>query len=116
MLASRFAMRILWGEELVLLYNDAYVPVLGPRKHPRAMGRPAQESFRELWDTVGPMFQRVLGGETLSLEDGSLPLDRRGFLEEGPSLLATTMPPCSSTRCLTIDNPSPRPPCWRVIF
>jgi signal transduction histidine kinase/ActR/RegA family two-component response regulator len=82
MLASRFAMRILWGEDLVLLYNDAYRPVLGPRKHPAAMGRPIEESYRELWDTVGPMFHRVLKGETLALDDGVLPLNRVGYLEE----------------------------------
>ena len=42
MLASRFAMRLLWGPEMILLYNDRYRPVLGPRKHPQAMGRPIE--------------------------------------------------------------------------
>ena len=32
-----------------------------------------------------------------------------------PSLSARTDPPCSSTRCLTIASPSPRPPCRRVV-
>jgi signal transduction histidine kinase/ActR/RegA family two-component response regulator len=82
MLASRFAMRILWGPDLVLLYNDEYRPVLGARKHPRAMGRPVKASYEELWDTVGPMFARVVGGETLVLDDGLLPLNRAGYLEE----------------------------------
>jgi signal transduction histidine kinase/CheY-like chemotaxis protein len=82
MLASRFAMRILWGPNLFLLYNDAYRPVLGPRKHPGAMGRPVEDSYRELWHTVGPMFQRVLQGETVTLDDGLLPLHRSGYLEE----------------------------------
>jgi signal transduction histidine kinase/ActR/RegA family two-component response regulator len=82
MLASRFAMRILWGPDLLLLYNDAYRPVLGPRKHPAAMGRPVEESFREVWNEVGPMFARVLRGEAVSLDDGSLPLNRSGSLEE----------------------------------
>ena len=53
MLASRFAMRLLWGPEMILLYNDRYRPVLGPRKHPQAMGRPIEESYRELWQTMG---------------------------------------------------------------
>jgi signal transduction histidine kinase/CheY-like chemotaxis protein len=82
MLASRFAMRILWGPELTLLYNDKYIPVLGPRKHPAAMGRPIEESYRELWHTVGPMFARVMEGETVTLDDGILPLNRTGYLEE----------------------------------
>jgi signal transduction histidine kinase/CheY-like chemotaxis protein len=82
MLASRFAMRILWGPDLVILYNDAYRPILGDRKHPEAMGRPVEESFRELWQTVGPMFARVMSGETVTLDDGLLPLNRNGYLEE----------------------------------
>jgi signal transduction histidine kinase/ActR/RegA family two-component response regulator len=82
MLASRFAMRILWGSDLVLLYNDGYRPILGPHKHPRAMGRPVQENFGEVWDTVGPMFARTLQGEAVALEDGLLPLNRQGYLEE----------------------------------
>ncbi len=82
MLASRFAMRILWGPDLILLYNDEYRSVLGPRKHPAAMGRPVEESYVELWPTVGPMFARVMQGETVTLEDGILPLIRRGYLEE----------------------------------
>ncbi len=82
MLASRFAMRILWGPELILLYNDEYRSVLGGRKHPAAMGRPVEESYQELWDTVGPMFARVLRGESVALDDGLLPLNRSGYLEE----------------------------------
>jgi signal transduction histidine kinase/ActR/RegA family two-component response regulator len=82
MLASRFAMRILWGPDLILLYNDAYRPVLGPRKHPGAMGRPIESSYLELWHTVGPMFARVMQGEAVALDDGILPLNRHGYLEE----------------------------------
>jgi signal transduction histidine kinase/ActR/RegA family two-component response regulator len=82
MLASRFAMRLLWGPKLILLYNDEYRPVLGARKHPAAMGRPIEESFHELWDTVGPLFARVLAGESVALDDGLLALNRSGYLEE----------------------------------
>src|SRR6185436_11924602 len=32
----------------------------------------------------------------------------------GPSLNAETVPPCSSTRCLVIDSPMPRPDVSRV--
>ncbi len=82
MLASRFAMRVLWGPELIMLYNDSYRPVLGASKHPAAMGAPTQASFAELWDTVGPMFERVLAGEAIALTDAMLPLDRNGYMEE----------------------------------
>ena len=32
-----------------------------------------------------------------------------------PALSARTLPPCSSTRCLTIARPRPSPPCARVV-
>jgi hypothetical protein len=82
MLASRFAMRILWGPELIFLHNDAYRPVLGASKYPGAMGKRTEDSFPELWPVVGPMFRRVMAGEAVSLVDGILPLDRYGYLEE----------------------------------
>lgn len=82
MLASRFAMRILWGPELIFLHNDAYRPVLGASKYPGAMGSRTADSFAELWDVIGPMFRRVMAGEAVALDDGILPLDRNGYLEE----------------------------------
>ena len=82
MLASRFAMRVLWGPELIFLYNDGYRPILGAQKHPMAMGSRTRESFREVWDVVGPLFHKVLGGESFALDDYPLPLERNGYLEE----------------------------------
>jgi len=42
-LNSEVPMMIWWGPELVTLYNDACRPMLGTRKHPRALGRPGRE-------------------------------------------------------------------------
>ncbi len=39
-MASGFPMAIRWGPELVVIYNDAYRPILGD-KHPEAFGRPS---------------------------------------------------------------------------
>ncbi|EAU62926.1 hypothetical protein STIAU_1825, partial [Stigmatella aurantiaca DW4/3-1] len=33
-----------------------------------------------------------------------------------PALSASTSPPCSSTKCRTMANPSPSPPCSRVLL
>ncbi len=82
MLASRFAMRVVWGPAYVMLYNDAYLPVLGNDKHPRAMGAPTAQSFPELWHIVEPLFQRVYAGEAVALTDSHLPVHRNGYLEE----------------------------------
>ena len=42
-LNSRYPMLIWWGTELIMLYNDAYRPILGNTKHPRALGQRGQE-------------------------------------------------------------------------
>src|SRR3712207_934738 len=58
-LGSSSAIGIYWGADLILLYNDAWRELIGD-KHPSALGRPAQEVFPEIWETIGPMFAHVL--------------------------------------------------------
>lgn len=82
MLTSRFPMRVLWGPERTFLYNDSSLPGIGTAKHPRSMGRPAAEGFEEIWDVIGPIFDRVHAGESISLEDALLSMNRSGYLEE----------------------------------
>ena len=50
-LTSRQPMFVWWGDELINLYNDAYKSIVGG-KHPRALGQPAQDVWREIWDQV----------------------------------------------------------------
>jgi CheY-like chemotaxis protein len=67
-LTSRLPVVVYWGPHHTVLYNDAYVSFLGPAKHPRSLGRPGQECWREIWDTIGPMLEgvRYTGSATLS--------------------------------------------------
>src|SRR5215813_14382906 len=58
-MSSRFPMFIWWGPELINIYNDAYVPMLG-KKHPAAFGRPAAEVWYEIWDIVGKQADVVI--------------------------------------------------------
>lgn len=81
MLASSQPMFLGWGPERTWLYNDAFTPILG-RKHPYALGRPSLEVWAEAWDTLEPMFAQVFSGESVSIPDFSLGLDRRGKMEE----------------------------------
>lgn len=67
-LASRFPMGLLWGSELVRIYNDAYRPLLGP-DHPRALGRPAHEALPHRWEASEPLYRAVLNGETVYLSE-----------------------------------------------
>ncbi|HET9079925.1 MAG TPA: SpoIIE family protein phosphatase [Trebonia sp.] len=57
-LASRFP-TVLWlGDPLYLVYNDAYIPMLGD-KHPAALGQPGAQVWWDIWDVVGPMLASV---------------------------------------------------------
>ena len=74
---------LFWGPDLVALYNDAYRPVFGT-KHPSALGMPARECWKEIWDdALGPLFRKVLDtGEAFWAKDYPFSLVRHGFLEE----------------------------------
>ena len=81
-LGSSFPIAIYWGDDLVLLYNDAWSPILGG-KHPWALGRPAKEVWPEIWDTIGPQFDQVMrSGIATRSPDQLLPMHRQGFTEE----------------------------------
>ncbi|HEU4630815.1 MAG TPA: ATP-binding protein [Gemmatimonadaceae bacterium] len=83
LLDSRYPMYIAWGPEFVQFYNDGYRPILGATKHPAALGRSTRETFAEIWDFIGPMFEEVMrSGRPTYLEDQILPLDRNGYVEE----------------------------------
>jgi signal transduction histidine kinase/DNA-binding response OmpR family regulator len=82
LLESGFPMYIAWGKEFTQFYNDAYRPILGSTKHPTAMGIGTRETFAEIWDIIGPMFEGVMQGKSVSVTDFLLPLDRHGFAEE----------------------------------
>jgi len=83
-IASGFPMLIVWGSEYIQLYNDAYLTVLGAKKHPAALGQPAADCWPEIWRTMlGPMFQQVMAtGEPFRSEDRLFVLDRNGYREE----------------------------------
>jgi PAS domain S-box-containing protein len=77
MLASTFPNIVLWGPELIQVYNDGYIPFLGV-KHPWGLGIPTRECWPETWEFNAPIFARVLGGETVAFQDQLYRLRRRG--------------------------------------
>lgn len=82
-LNSRFPMLIWWGSDLIMLYNDAYRPILGTTKHPQALGQRGAACWPEIWPIIGPMLEGVLTrGEATWSDDQLLVLDRNGYLEE----------------------------------
>src|SRR3954451_4029282 len=82
LLETGFPMYIAWGPEFTQFYNDGYRPILGSTKHPAAMGISTRETFAEIWNIIGPMFEGVFDGRPTTLVDFLLPLDRHGFAEE----------------------------------
>jgi PAS domain S-box-containing protein len=81
MLNSNAAMFLVWGPQRTFLYNDAYLPVLGT-KHPRALARPMEESWGEVWDEVGPLLDRTFAGESLHFTRRPFAIVRNGGLEQ----------------------------------
>ncbi|MDY6946483.1 MAG: response regulator [Pseudomonadota bacterium] len=82
-LDSRHPMWMSWGHGGTFLYNDAYVQVLGPAKHPWALGRPAEEVWAEIWDFCGPLADKVYRhGEASFVDDVRLFMSRGDFIEE----------------------------------
>ena len=67
-LGAGFPQMVLWGPELVQIYNDQYARLAGP-KHPAALGQPLREFWRVLWAKNGPLFERAWVGETVQLEN-----------------------------------------------
>jgi len=83
MINSRHPMWVGWGREMLFLYNDAYISVLGLSKHPNALGCPAEDVWQEIWDICGPLAAKVFEkGEATLVEDVRLFMNRGGFLEE----------------------------------
>lgn len=67
---------LFWGPQYVALYNDAYASAIGD-KHPRALGRPASETWPELWDDLEPLLRGVRDtGETFQAKDRPFHLER----------------------------------------
>ncbi|WP_432382166.1 PAS domain-containing sensor histidine kinase [Duganella sp. P38] len=78
---SESSMFLVWGEQRIFLYNEAYLPVLG-NKHPRALGRPMVDSWNEVWDEVSVLLQRTFDGESLRFENHPFLIHRDGREEQ----------------------------------
>ena len=81
-LNSRFPMFVWWGPQLINIYNDGYIPMLGAR-HPAALGRPARDSWNDIWDIVGEQARQVMERNEATWNDRVfLRMERHGYPEE----------------------------------
>ncbi|MEI4274080.1 SpoIIE family protein phosphatase [Klenkia sp. LSe6-5] len=79
-LNNPFPMLVMWGPELVMVYNAGYAPILGD-KHPAAMGRPCAQVWAELWPVIRERLEGVLAGTATYDVDLPLLMHRHGFDE-----------------------------------
>jgi PAS domain S-box-containing protein len=93
MLASRFPMAVRWGPKFILIYNDAYLPILGD-KDPAALGRPFAEIWPEIQSLLGPMHEAILSGARGAeyVEDMLLRIERRRGVPENANFTASYSP------------------------
>jgi PAS domain S-box-containing protein len=80
-LASPVAMIVLWGPQLVQLYNDAYGVIAGHR-HPQALGQPTRECWPEVWTFNAPIYEAVWRGEVRSFQSQLLSIERQGVAQD----------------------------------
>lgn len=80
-LGSGFPMILVWGTELIQIYNDAYIPLIG-QKHPAALAMPTHACWPEIFHLQKPIFERIFQGETINLAEAHYPLARSGTIED----------------------------------
>ncbi|KAH6621951.1 glycosyl hydrolase family 88-domain-containing protein [Boeremia exigua] len=72
---------LFWGEAAIMIYNEAYVQLLGVL-HP-CMGKSARTHASNYWPTFVPLIEHINAtGTSFREHDVPLFIDRHGFLEE----------------------------------
>ncbi len=81
-MTSRQPMFVWWGPQLINLYNDAYLGIIGG-KHPTALGRPASVVWHEIWDEIGPRADTAMRSNRGTYDEALLLImQRHGYEEE----------------------------------
>ena len=82
MLHSTVPLVLLWGEDGIMIYNDAYSGFAGER-HPSLLGSKVREGWPEVADFNDNVMRVGLAGGTLTYSDQELVLNRKGVFEPG---------------------------------
>lgn len=77
---SAFPNMVLWGPELVQLYNEPYLDLVG-EAHAPELGAPARDTQATEWERDAPIYARVMSGETISRERTPVTVMRAGRRE-----------------------------------
>lgn len=83
MLASPNTFALYCGAGRILLYNDAYRPLLHA-KHPDALGMEGSEVWKEAWNVIGPQIEAArCEGETTSALEVFIPIQTESGMRDG---------------------------------
>ena len=77
---SAFPNMVLWGPDLVQLFNEPYLDLVGDLQA-GGLGMPARESRASEWEVLAPIYARVFAGETISRENVPFAVTRTGRRE-----------------------------------
>ncbi|GAB7353225.1 hypothetical protein MBLNU459_g3744t2 [Dothideomycetes sp. NU459] len=81
-MASPHPAAMYWGQELIAIYNEAYVLLAG-QKHPKLMGQSYRDAWSEIWSEVEGVFANAVEtGEATMKDDDRLFMLRNDYLEE----------------------------------
>lgn len=80
---SKFPMLLLWGNNLIQFYNDAFRSSLDDEKHPAALARSVYHSWPERKEAIERVVNYVrTTGDAFHVEDKLIPIVRNGALEQ----------------------------------
>ncbi|CAO1605674.1 hypothetical protein XANCAGTX0491_009180 [Xanthoria calcicola] len=84
-MASPHPAAMYWGEDLVAIYNEAYILLAG-EKHPSLMGQSYKTAWAEIWSEVKGVFESAVStGQATMKDDDGLFIQRSGapgYIEE----------------------------------
>jgi PAS domain S-box-containing protein len=80
-LSSNFPTSIVWGEEMVQIYNDSYRPICGDA-HPGSLGAKFWDTWESARPAVGAIIANAQSGIGSYLENLRMFLERKGYIEE----------------------------------
>lgn len=67
-----FPMVVLWGPDLIQIYNDGYRIIMGD-KHPAGLGQPNRACWPEVWSINGPIYKSTSGFVLVRLSHSKMP-------------------------------------------
>lgn len=81
-LAMPLPVSLIWGTDMVEIYNDAFVPILTNR-HPAALGQHGRDLWQDVWPVVGDQIEAVLRERRSFIQEHALvPILRNGALQD----------------------------------